>query len=148
MAGLQFEHWSPQPGPFGRGPSPSSMEVLAGCCGPSEPKSSIITGLDLASRITMTKFVEMFTTALHFQVLRSETEVSKYRKFVYVEHTAWAKSRKSKKAWSHEIFQPNLDPHLHFWIFHWVQPQLLCSFSHFTDSPPTGVQINNTVCGH
>lgn len=41
----------------------------------------------MVSRIPMTKFVEMFTTALYFQVLRSETEVSKYRKFVYVEHT-------------------------------------------------------------
>lgn len=48
----------------------------------------IMTGFSLVSRITMTKFVEMFITALYFQVLSSETEVSKYRKFVYVEHTA------------------------------------------------------------
>lgn len=41
----------------------------------------------MVSRVPMTKFVEMFTTALYFQVLRSGTEVSKYRKFVYVEHT-------------------------------------------------------------
>lgn len=58
VAGLQFKHRSPQPGPVGReGPSPSSMEVPAGCLWSSEPKSSIITGLDLASRITMTKFI-------------------------------------------------------------------------------------------
>lgn len=91
VAELEFEH-SPaclySLGSLAESLSPSSVAIPAACCDRSESRDSIITGFDLASRITMTKFVEMFTTALYFQVLRSETEVSKYRKFVYVEHTA------------------------------------------------------------
>lgn len=67
-------------------PKPESRR--AGVDGRSELQGSLITRFHLASRITVTKLVEMFTTVLYFQVLRSETEVSKYRKFVYVEHTA------------------------------------------------------------